>query len=69
MSEKFFFLLRIIFQIVLFVIFLAFFGFPSYEKYLRKETVTISTEELTDGFEPPALTISAVGGSNHTWKK
>ena len=69
MSEKFFFLLRIIFQIVLFVIFLAFFGFPSYEKYLRKETVIISTEELTDGFEPPALTISAVNKRGIGWKR
>ena len=69
MSEKFFFYLKIIFQIVLFVIFLAFFGFPSYEKYLRKETVTISTEELTNGFEPPALTISAVNKRGIGWKR
>ena len=69
MSEKFFLYLKIIFQIVLFVIFLAFFGFPSYEKYLRKETVTISTEELTNGFEPPALTISAVNKQGIGWKR
>ena len=51
------------------MIFLAFFGFPSYEKYLRKETVTISTEELTNGFEPPALTISAVNKRGIGWKR
>ena len=48
---------EIILQIILFVIFLVFFGIPSVCKYLDKETMTIFTEEETNGIEAPAITL------------
>ena len=46
----------IILQIILFVIFLVFFGIPSVCKYLDKETMIIFAEEETNGIEAPAIT-------------
>ena len=47
-------------HIVLFVIFLRFFGIPSVEKYLDMETIVISSEEQTNGIEAPAITFAAL---------
>ena len=48
-----------ILQIVLFVLFLIFFGIPSVEKYLDKQTIVVSSEEQTNGIEAPAITFVA----------
>ena len=61
------FYFNIILQIVLFVIFLIFFGMPSVAKYLDQETIVISSEEKTNGIEAPAITFSALK-NNVGWK-
>ena len=48
-----------ILQIILFVLFLIFFGIPSVEKYLEKQTIVISSEEQTNGIKAPAITFVA----------
>ena len=49
--------LKVSLHVALFVVFLIFFGFPAIEKYQKKETVVVSSEELTNGIEAPSLTI------------
>ena len=49
-----------ILQIILFVLFLVFFGVPSIEKFLEKQTIVISSEEETNGIEAPAITFVAL---------
>ena len=49
-----------IIQIILFVLFLVFFGIPSIEKYLDKQTIMVSSEEQTNGIEAPAITLVAL---------
>ena len=44
-------------QIVLFFLFLAFFGLPSLDQYQRKETILLKSEEETDGIEVPSVTL------------
>ena len=51
---------HLILQFVLFILFLKFFGIPSVEKYLDKETIVIYSEERTNGIEAPAITIIAL---------
>ena len=51
---------HLILQLVLFVLFLKFFGEPSVRKYLQKETIVIYSEERTNGIEAPAITIIAL---------
>ena len=41
---------------LLFVLFMAFFGIPSIEKYRKKETIVLSSEKMTNGIEAPAIT-------------
>ena len=48
-----------ILQLVLFIIFLIFFGIPSVEKYLKKQTIVISSQEQTNGIEAPSITFVA----------
>ena len=60
--------LKVFLQIALLVIFLVFFGFPSIEKYQKKETITVSSEKFTNGIEPPALTILGIQNSGLGWK-
>ena len=61
------FYFNILLQLVLFVIFLVFFGIPSVSKYLDQETIVISSEEKTNGIEAPAITFLAL--KNHMgWK-
>ena len=47
-------------QILLFFLFLAFFGLPSYKQYQKQETLVIKTERETEGIEVPAVTIQVV---------
>ena len=49
--------LKVFLHIALFIVFLIFFGFPAIEKYQKKETVVVLSEEITNGIESPALTI------------
>ena len=51
---------QLLLQIVLLALFVKFFGVPSVEKYLAKETIVISSEEQTNGIEAPAITIAAL---------
>ena len=48
---------NVVIQLILFVLFLMFFGIPSVEKYLAKGTIVVSSEEETNGIEAPAITI------------
>ena len=47
-------------QILLFFLFLAFFGLPSYNQYQKQETLVIKTELETEGIEVPAVTIQVI---------
>ena len=42
----------------LFLVFLFYFGIPAVEKYLREETIVITSREDTGGIEAPAVTFS-----------
>ena len=55
-----------ILQVVLLVLFMIFFGVPSIEKYLDKQTIAISSKEQTNGIEAPAITFVAI--KKHGWK-
>ena len=46
-------------QLLLFGLFLAFFGIPSFTKYNREETMIVKSELDTKGMETPAVTIQA----------
>ena len=48
-----------ILQVLLFLLFLIYFGIPSVEKYLEKQTIVITSEEITNGIEAPAISIVA----------
>ena len=50
---------RLILQLVLFVLFLKYFGVPSVEQYLDQETIVIHSEEKTNGIKSPAITFAA----------
>ena len=52
-------------QLLLFILFLIYFGKPSVEKYLEQKTIVVTTEEFTNGIEPPAITIAAKDFSNN----
>ena len=60
--------LKVFLQIALFSVFLIFFGFPAIEKYQKKETITVSSKELTNAIEPPALTIVGISIKGLGWK-
>ena len=49
---------RLIFQLVLFAIFLYFFGLPAVEEYMRKEVMVVETEKDMGGIPIPAITIA-----------
>ena len=49
---------RFLFQLVLFTIFLYFFGLPAVEKYCRKEVILVETIKNEDGIHAPAITIA-----------
>ena len=53
-----------ILQLLLFSLFLAFFGIPSLVQYQRKEIIVLKSESKTDkGIEPPAVTLVATKNS------
>ena len=58
---------KLLIQLTLFVVFLVNFGIPSLEKYRREETIIVHSEEVTQGFEAPVVTISARQGSQETF--
>ena len=60
--------LKVFLQCALLGIFLVFFGFPSIEKYQKKETITVSSEKFTNGISPPVLTILGIQNSGLGWK-
>ena len=60
--------LKVFLQIALFSVLLIFFGFPAVEKYHKKETITVSSEELTNRIESPALTIMGISIKGLGWK-
>ena len=51
---------HLILHVVLFTLFLIFFGVPSVKKYLDKETIVIYSEEQSNGIEAPAITFVAM---------
>ena len=55
-------------HLISFVLFLAYFGVPSIEKYLEKQTIIVTSEEHTKGIMAPAVTVSAARNSILGWK-
>ena len=55
-------------QLVLFFLFLAFFGIPSLKQYQRKETIVVKSELETDGIEVPAVSLQATLDNTLGWK-
>ena len=54
---------------LLLVLFMIFFGIPSIQKYQKKETISISSRKMTNGFEAPAITILALHNTTvYGWK-
>ena len=58
---------KTILQVILFLLFLSFFGIPSFDKYQRKETIIVKSEVDTNGIEAPAVTIQT-SSYNFGWK-
>ena len=61
------FVSKTILQLLLFSLFLSFFGIPSFNQYQRKETIIVKSEVETTGIEAPAVTIQATQ-NNFGWK-
>ena len=68
---------KTILQIVLFFLFLTFFGIPSFTQYQKKETIVVKSEQDTNGIEAPAVTLQttynnlgwkSVGGKSADWQ-
>ena len=55
-------------HLLLFLLFLAFFGVPAIEKYLERKTIVIFSEEQTNGIEAPAITFVPSNYSIFGWK-
>ena len=54
---------------LLLVLFMVFFGIPSVQKYQSKETISLSSEKLTNGIEAPAVTLFALNNNTgYGWK-
>ena len=54
---------------LLFFLFMVFFGVPSIQKYQKQETIFVSSRELTNGIEAPAVTILALDNrTGYGWK-
>ena len=51
---------KTILQLLLFFLFLAFFGLPSFSQYQKKETIIVKSELDTQGIEAPAVTLQAI---------
>ena len=61
---------RLILQLVLFVVFLHMYGLPALDRLNKKSTIVIKTRSNTEGIQAPSLTISARSRSNGMgWKE
>ena len=60
--------IKVILQLGLFLVFLVFFGIPALEKYVKKDTIVITSEEDTNGIEAPAVTFSSSFFGKVGWK-
>ena len=61
--------MKILFQIMLFVIFLLFFGLPVIERYQDMEVMVVTSKRTTEGIEAPAITIAAFNPQTKTgWR-
>ena len=49
---------KVILQLGLFLVFLVYFGIPAVQKYVKKDTIIVTSEEDTNGIEAPAVTFS-----------
>ena len=49
--------INLLLYVLLFVLFMIFFGYPSIVQYQKQETIITSTEKKTNGIEAPAVTI------------
>ena len=67
MKPNLVFVSKTILQLLLFSLFLGFFGIPSYDQYQRKETIIVKSELETTGIEAPAVTLQATQ-DNFGWK-
>ena len=59
---------NVLLHLVSFLLFLGYFGVPSIEKYLEKQTIIVTSEEQTNGIRAPAVTIFATEKSVLGWK-
>ena len=59
---------NVLLHLVSFLLFLGYFGVPSIEKYLEKQTIIVTSEEQTNGIRAPAVTFSAAKNSILGWK-
>ena len=63
-------LVRLILQLVLFVVFLLMYGLPALDRLNKKSTIVIKTRWNTEGIQAPSLTISARSRTNGMgWKE
>ena len=60
--------IKVILQLGLFLIFLIYFGIPAVEKYVKKDTIIVTSEEDTNGIEAPAVTFSSSFFGKVGWK-
>ena len=60
--------IKVILQLGLFLVFLVFFGIPAVQKYVKKDTIIITSEEDTNGIEAPAVTFSCSFFGKDGWK-
>ena len=61
--------INLLFYCLLLALFIIFFGIPSIQKYLKKETITVYSQEFTNGIEAPAVTLLALNNEiGYGWK-
>ena len=53
---------------ILFAIFVFFFGIPSVERFIRKEVLTVTTKTYPEKILPPAVTVIAFNASDGGWE-
>ena len=68
LRQKFVIGTNVLLHLVSFLLFLGYFGVPSIEKYLEKQTIIVTSEEQTNGIRAPAVTIFATKNSLLGWK-
>ena len=61
--------MRLLFQLMLFLAFLYFFGLPAIERYQDKKVMVVTSKRNTEGIEAPVITIVAFNPENKTgWR-